>query len=544
MSLLLLTLGHNSSAILVEGNEILIGYENERLTGVKSDSSFPVEAIMEISKWYPIEEVTDIFISHWFTNPDKPLEDQGKWYNEIFMKKVFPKAKIHTLSKEFSHHDAHANSARVFAGADMPFDTHTVVADGFGSYGEVLSIYGYNGELIFRSFGFGRSIGLLYQYATSYLDMKENQDEYKLLGYEGHIEEVFGGTHLIDEILDMAHIVTDDMYTDIMSGSISSAFDPMISIDALVATKKKIRDTLGILGMRIHLGPHTMSGMTTRVAVSFFVQTVVQNVMLKIFDNFKIRNANLVGGVFLNVKLNNEIAKHVSGLTCVMPLSGDQGAAIGLCASYTALKWPGHLYWGHRSLIDIPKMDDLLVSLDPHQVVSLLNNGSIVNLVRGSMEFGARALGHTSTLALPSKGNVEYINNLNSRSTIMPMAPIVSEKFADEIFMGQHRIVKSLEYMSCARDCEHNLPEEMHGVTHNVPLSSTRTCRPQIVSRRDDPYLSDVLNTFGVLINTSFNEHGKPIVFKENDIMRCHSYQKGNDVDNRVVTVVMGASHE
>ena len=200
MKSLLLTLGHNSSAIFVDGDYV-IGYEEERLTGVKTDSQFPNNAIGEIIKNVGIKRVkgSKVYISHWFdfnnTIPNKYITqtdiDNLKEISED----------IQFVNEQFTHHDAHAYSGLAFFKYHAAKNhlklyaddkIHILVADGFGNNGEVLSVYELENmkpKLLHRVFGYNNSIGLMYQYATSYVGMKENQDEYKFLGYESHIDK-------------------------------------------------------------------------------------------------------------------------------------------------------------------------------------------------------------------------------------------------------------------------------------------------------------------------------------------------------------------
>ena len=133
---LLLTLGHNSSAILVDNNKVLIGYEEERLSGVKSDSRFPTLSLKEIFKYYNQDDVDEIFISHWFW--DLNLTN-NKYYDKDFIQSAFPNATISTITSTNTHHDLHAKSVWNFCDGDSL--GLTIVADGFGTFGECLSLY-------------------------------------------------------------------------------------------------------------------------------------------------------------------------------------------------------------------------------------------------------------------------------------------------------------------------------------------------------------------------------------------------------------------
>jgi len=135
---LLITLGHNSSAILVKDDKVLCGYEEERLSHVKSDSSFPSLSIHQILKYYPEAklEVTKIYISHWFWSWELT---ENKYYRPKYLKVNFPNAVVESVNYNNTHHDLHAKSLWNFLDGDD--SGLTIVADGFGNFGECLSIY-------------------------------------------------------------------------------------------------------------------------------------------------------------------------------------------------------------------------------------------------------------------------------------------------------------------------------------------------------------------------------------------------------------------
>jgi len=226
----------------------------------------------------------------------------------------------------------------------------------------------------------------------------------------------------------------------------------------------------------------------------------------------------------------------------IIPLCGDQGAGIG---AYNINKgdliWPNHLFWGIRDLESIENEDRLIIVNNIEEGLDLLGNyleyDYIVNFVYGNMEFGARALGQTTTFALPYVDNVEYINHLNNRSTIMPMAGIINSKRIN-LYKDVDKVFKSLEYMIITRTHIHLQPHaDIMGCHHKHPLRTEYTNRMQLLSRYN--LLSNILNKHGMLINTSFNRHGVPIVFTPKQILETHRYQVERDHDNRVRTIIV-----
>jgi carbamoyltransferase len=194
---LLLTLGHNSSACLVKNGELFCGYEEERLTKKKSDSSFPKKAIVKCLK--NTVDLDEILISWWndnFSILDMNFTSKHFDRKAIFELKAKYNCEVKYLSKELTHHDAHAYSVLAFFENESDFNVdgqHIIVCDGFGNKREVLSVYKVEKKkpvLLNKVVGYKKSLGLMYQYATSYCGMKMNQDEYKFLGYESKILDV------------------------------------------------------------------------------------------------------------------------------------------------------------------------------------------------------------------------------------------------------------------------------------------------------------------------------------------------------------------
>ena len=518
MNSLVLTLGHNSSAVLIVDGRIIAGYEEERLSGEKSDSKFPINAIIKLIQVYNVFMPKDINIcvSHWFLDGGLPDED-NKYWNKTFLKKFFPRAIYYSLNTgTLTHHDAHAYSAQVFAGKGFSEDYYLAVMDGFGTEGECISIYRkeLNGELekIRVIHGFYKSLGLLYQYATDFCGMRMHQHEYKMLAYETHITEVLSTQDILalDQRIDFwaeIHSTGNGDIKETSLGNLEAAHFGMKLMLAAHLTRCEMDYNIDISDIRI-----------ARIIISYIVQGCVERIVLKLLRGYQPRNLIVVGGLFYNVKLNSLLCDMVPGKFCAMPLAGDQGAGLGVYQYYFKdLKWPEHLFWGTRDLRFIPTADGIIKSFNHtlDQLRACLFNDGIVNLVRGSMEFGPRTLCNTSTLALPTSENAELINKMNGRTNEMPFALVVTQEQATELFEDIDKVHKSLEYMIVTRKFKPFKHIGLEGGAHFYPLEKVYTCRPQITS---DPLMVALLNEFGPLINTSFNYHGQPIVYDQKSI--------------------------
>jgi carbamoyltransferase len=512
----------------------LCGYENERITGIKSDSQFPRHAIEELSRYFDLKTIDNVYISHWATFGDVS-EMSYKHWDEGFIKRVCPNATIKSHKKGITHHDAHKKILDVFTNPKS--FVHSIVADGFGNFNETISIYK-GCKLIYRCFGFEKSLGLLYQYTTAYLDLKMNQDEYKLLGYESHIKEVASDEH-IRIIQKYSDVITKKYVNSILRNEMVPGTDLVAGLEALPNIRLLVKNRNDAMMSKLPK-EYKNDIYKKRVVISFFLQSIVEKVMLTIIRHFNINSVSLTGGLFMNVKLNNAIAKVVDEVS-IMPVCGDQACGLGVYEYYNQdLIWPGHLFWGRRLLQSTIKSSNTVVTvLESSAITTILlslQQNKIVNIVKGSMEFGARALGNTSTLMLPTKENVDYNNMLNDRSSIMPCAGMICD-FMLKNYVDHYKIYKSLEYMIVTLDYKCTPNTDIIGVMHKTPLSEVWTNRVQVLGRNH--FLYDVVMVIGTLINTSFNVHGTTIPLTEEQIMYNIDKQSKRDVDDRVINVIL-----
>lgn len=526
MNEILLTLGHNSSAILVQDGEIVAGYETERLTGIKSDSHFPAEVL----KLFPTPD--HVYVSHW--DPHGRLENMKSkhWWPGVFNPEI-----VTSTDMDFTHHDAHAWSALWFAGETFPReDTIILVVDGFGNGGEHFSVYNVTPDgkpkLYGRHFGYASSLGLMYQYATGFLGLRMNEDEYKLLGYEVHRYEINVDQDKLDQLRDQ---MCATVLIDLMTYKVAKWDDPLINISALVEVQKMWADRWTNVLKQLDITDHT--SYEARVVIAHIVQAALEYSILTVVAGCNAKNVLLAGGVFYNVKLNKCIIDEVKGLVCINPLAGDQGAAIGLYyASHPEFKFKGNICWGHRRLYTYEDTVPNLYYYNSEEVMledakRYISDFGFVNVVRGSMEFGPRALCNTSTLAIPDMQAVKDINEANGRNTIMPMAPAVTEARYRRTFKNTEKVHRSEEYMITALEYVGIEGVRFIGAAHRYEEDGREfyTGRPQVI-QPTDKFMSKLLAAFGgILINTSFNAHGHPIPCNMEQIITNHMYQYERD---------------
>lgn len=567
-----LSLGHNASAVGIADGKIIAAYEQERFTREKSSSKFAKDAINKIIELYqPSKEVDNYFvISHWYDDfdfTDAYHEKINKHYNYDLIEeyKNNYNFKIVKLDENFTHHDAHAVSVLSFFMNHCTEEQYhklidepsfVFVLDGFGNNEEVVTTYTINLDefnnirlsVADKIYGYENSLGLMYQYATSFVGMKENEDEYKFLGYESKIRDLVG--YSVEKKIETyanqyAHEWFDKFYKysccrDLLECHNSDG--KYINVDYLMTIKAlwhhRFADLLENLEFEY---PVNISDVNVRRSiVGHYIQTIIEIIHTSLLNYYKASNVLVSGGLYYNVKLNNSILKTIPGFLCAGPLAGDQGAAIGLYVKNFG-EFPYYdLTWGYRELssdsLNIPEEVKSHVELVNtkeeliEKAFNYLKNNHIVQVVTGNMEFGPRALCNTSTLSVGYDENVDLINSINGRNTVMPFAPVTIPRAAYDIFDNAQmdRIVGSLGYMIVTVDYKPDVMNNVEtfkiyrGVANPYPGGALYSGRPQII-QDENSYIFKLIDKLyrelgiGAIINTSLNVHGKPIVYTAQD---------------------------
>lgn len=590
--ILAVNIGHNTCAILSDSNgNIICGYEEERLTKIKGDHSFPKNSIKRCLRHiYDQKRNLLICVSHWFNyNNLNVVNDHriNKYYYEIreFIKSEFNDAfLIKDVISSFDHHDLHAYSVISFVKNNLRKEKFNdkknviIVMDGFGNFENVISLYesdslnnllDYKFEEIKKYYNVDNSLGLFYQYMTSAVGMKEMEDEYKFLGYESHIDDIMKKEDLFYDVLDLNYF--DSFYNMTKLRSIKYLSRQIIDEDKLVNDNKlqNLREhyhnlAKNIISFFLYNNERIKAALQenkifySRVLIGHFIQFCIEKYLLDLIkEHYKNYNVFVAGGLFYNVKLNNRILNEINGLFSIMPLAGDQGCSIGFLDKIlkdiykTDLKLET-LNIGKRYLafdnIDFVKTEDIVneiikeenitnvtleekykilkyigdhvIKYNEKNITDMLINKNIVNLIQEDMEYGPRALCNTSTLALPLKENVDCINLLNKRNTVMPFAPVMLRKNIDYFFDKKEyeKVIGSDQYMILTYIYNKDVDNEKYcGIMHKLPFENTYSGRPQIFDNKNN-IIYDILeeldkNDIKAIINTSFNVHSVPIVF-------------------------------
>jgi carbamoyltransferase len=566
---------HDSAAALVQDGRIVAAAQEERFTRKKHDQGFPANALrycLEEGGLKP-EEVDHVaFYDKPFLKFERLLETYltfaPKGYTSFRMalplwlgEKLFQKRLLNKELKAFApdvewekrllfseHHLSHAASAFY----PSPFEESLVLTmDGVGEWTTTSAAHGKGKDLaIMREIHFPHSIGLLYSAFTYYTGFKVNSGEYKVMGLAPYGEPKYAKT-ILDKLMDLKPDGTfrlDQSYFDYCTGltMTNGRFDELFGGPARKPEERVTQKEMDLAAS---------------------IQAVTEEVMLRLTRSLAketgARNLCLAGGVALNCVANGKILRDKSfDRIWVQPAAGDAGGALGaaLAAHHLLLgqerKLAGNAldsmqgsYLGPAyEQTDIEKRLEAagakFTVLDEASLIrdtaKALADEKAVGWHQGRMEFGPRALGGRSILGDPRSPSMQKMLNLKVkyRESFRPFAPSVLREDVGEWFeleddspymllvapvQEKHRREMTAEEQALFGIDKLNVPRsDIPAVTH-VDYSA----RVQTVHRETNPRYHALLSAFkgltgcGVLVNTSFNVRGEPIVCTPEDAFRC-----------------------
>ena len=577
---------HDSAACLIKNGEIIAAAQEERFTRKKHDSGFPYNAIKYCVHEAKItaDKINNVtFYEKPFLKFERLLETYlafapsgfSSFYRSMplwIKDKLFQKSKIvKELENVFDeninwnerllfseHHLSHAASAFY----PSPFEKAAVLTfDGVGEWTTTsVALGNKNNLLIEKEIMFPHSIGLLYSAFTYYIGFKVNSGEYKVMGLAPYGRPIY--SDIIKEKL--INIADDGSFQLNMS-----YFDYAVG---LKMTNNKFNELFG--------GPPRKSEtkITQRhMDLAASIQKVVEEIIVKIAKNIATqtgeKNLCLAGGVALNCVANGILLKKkIFDNIWIQPAAGDAGGALGaaLATWYLHYKKERNI----NSKIDTMKgsflgpeytekqIEEELSAIDAKyyklseieiidQIVLELTKGKAIGLMQGRMEFGPRALGGRSIIADPRSSTMQQKLNLKIkyRESFRPFAPSVLEEDVSEWFECNQSspymmLVANVNKKKCIEttDEENNLfgidklklkRSTIPAVTH-VDYSA----RIQTVHKNTNPFFHKLISRFKekngcpVLINTSFNVRGEPIVCSPSNAYRCFM---GTELDMLVI---------
>jgi len=572
---------HDSAVALVEDDLVVAACQEERFTRNKHDNSFPIESLKYIIESYQLS-IKDIEAFVFYEKPllkfDRIIENYLAFSPKGFLNfrdslplwsrsKIFQKSDIsRNISKllnckvaeiapkvKFSgHHLSHAASAFF----PSPFQEATVVTfDGVGEWATTTigSASGRELELI-SQIQYPHSIGLLYSTITAYCGFKVNAGEYKLMGLAPYGNPRY-------ENLIMQKLV--NLKSD---GSFQLNLDYFDFGVRQNMWSNKLERLLNVKPRKEHQ-PLTQEYADLAASIQCVTEKLILNVLYEAKRLTKSSNLCLAGGVALNCVANSKILN--SGLfqeIWIQPAAGDAGGALGAAMAYynsvSKKQRPKSIpdamqsaYLGseysRENIISAIETSKSVFSEFDHDalfpfVAGEIANGLSVGWFQGRAEFGPRALGNRSILADPRSPEMQKRLNLQTkfRESFRPFAPSVIESQVENYFEFQ----KSSPYMLYVANLKSdllkpspprntsNILEKVNEVRSALPAIThvDNSARIQTVSPDSNPRFYKLLEEFmkltgfPVLINTSFNIRGEPIVNSPSDALKCFY---GTDID-------------
>ena len=573
---------HDSAAALLVDGHIVTAAQEERFTRKKHDAAFPAQAIRYCLEQANLE-LADIHYITFYDKPlvkfERLLETylgyapsgfksfllaMPIWLKEKLFLKITLKRELAALSGLHQqalppllfheHHGSHAASAFF----PSPFQTAAVLClDGVGEWATSSVWLGDDAKLIPQwEIRFPHSLGLLYSAFTYFAGFKVNSGEYKLMGLAPYGQPIY-----VDVI--KKHLI--DIKPD---GSFRLNMRYFNFATGLTMTHRRFDHLFG--------GPPRQpeSAITQReMDLAASIQSVTEEIVLKLADTIHqelgVDHLCLAGGVALNCVANGRLEREGPFKSIwIQPAAGDAGGALGaaLATWHEYLEKPRDLalrgsasdgmsgcYLGPRFSQDA--VDAYLNSIDaPYQqlsddilmprLASMIEQGAVVGWFNGPMEFGPRALGARSIIGDARSPTMQSLMNLKIkyRESFRPFAPAIKYDAVSEWFKTSTESPYMLK-VSSLRD-EHRLSvaessEAAHGTDRlievlNVPRSKVPaithvdySSRLQSVHSETNPRFYHLLQAFEqrtgcpILINTSFNVRGEPIVCSPEDAYRC-----------------------
>ena len=556
---------HDSAAALVWDGEIIAAAQEERFTRKKHDASFPSRAVEYCLKEAGIS-IKDISHVAFYEKPFLKFERllftylaYAPWGVRSFLKamplwlkdKMFIKDLIREklkFDKEIifpEHHESHAASAFF----PSPFKEAAIITlDGVGEWTTTSWGVGKNNTIeLQKEIRFPHSLGLLYSAFTYYVGFRVNSGEYKLMGLAPYGEPKYTGI-IKRELID---IKPDGSFHLNLK-----YFNYPVGLTMTNEAFHKLFDG----------PPRKPEGIITQkhMDIARSIQDVTEEIMVRIASHVhkttKQENLCLAGGVALNCVGNGKILREVPFKNIwIQPASGDAGGALGaaLLAWYQYLDHPRSADNVHDqqkgSLLGPLPDEDIKALADskgwlyeyipdqqiPGRIADLIQNEKVIGLCQGRMEFGPRALGARSIIgdARSEKMQSELNLKVKFRESFRPFAPSVLEEKASEYF---DLPIESPYMMLVAqvredKQIKHSSTESVEGLQklktkRSVVPAVTHvdySARIQTVSEKDNPLFYRIIKQFDaltkcpVVINTSFNIRGEPIVATAADAYRC-----------------------
>ena len=564
---------HDSAAALIKDGDILAAAQEERFSRKKHDPSYPFNAVNYVLNEGKIKlsEVDHIvFFEKPFLKFERLLEtymafapkgfksfslSMPLWLREKLFQKKFLFEKLQQHDEKFKdikrikfseHHYSHAASAFY----PSPFEEAVVLTlDGVGEWATTTVAIGKANKLeMIKEIHFPHSLGLLYSAFTYYTGFKVNSGEYKVMGLAPYGKPKYKNL-IIKELMDLKE-----------DGSFKLNMKFFNYATGLTMTNKKFSDLFGQPVRDPKKDLLTDFHMDIASSIQAVTEEVVMRLTKNIANEYKIKNLCLAGGVALNCVANGKILRgKIFDDIWIQPAAGDAGGSLGAALAYWyhELKKPRQnfkdqmkgAYLGPRFSENhiehqLNELKGSFIKKTPNEISSIvakeLSQGKTVGWFQGRMEFGPRALGGRSILADPRSEKMQKELNLKIkfRESFRPFAPSILREEISNWFELNYDSPYMLLVANVKKDKQLSMSEKdskLFGIDKlNIKRSSIPaithvdySARIQTVHKETNPKYYDLLDEFNkitgcpVLVNTSFNVRGEPIVCSVEDAFNC-----------------------
>ncbi len=558
---------HDSAACLVKDGKIISAAQEERFTRKKHDYNFPVNAIkfcldhsnitvseLELVAFYDkpflkFERLLETYITYSPAGIKSFIKAMPLWIKQkLWMKDYIQKELDYNGKIIFpEHHESHSASAFY----PSPFHEAAILTmDGVGEWTTTSFGIGRGNEIeLLEEIKFPHSLGLLYSAFTYYTGFKVNSGEYKVMGLAPYGEPKYKGL-ILNELID----VKED-------GSFKMNMKYFNYCAGLTMTNEKFNK---LFGGKPRKPESRLTQKEMDLARS--LQDVIEEIVLKIgkhvYNQTGMKNLVLAGGVALNCVANGRLLREGPfGKIWIQPAAGDAGGAVGaaLAGWYKYFNNPrvveGNGDTQQGSYLGPEFSDEMILNFlskdgivyhkleqneIPRVAADLIAQEKVIGWFQGRMEFGPRALGARSIIGDARSSKMQAVMNMKIkfRESFRPFAPSVlaenvSEYFSIDTASPYMLLVANVkkEKQKPMSEEEHNLfgIEKLNVVRSDIPAVThiDYSARVQTVHKETNPLFHDLISEFNnkygcaVVINTSFNVRGEPIVCTPEDAYKC-----------------------
>ena len=564
---------HDSAAALVVEGEVVAAAQEERFSRKKHDSGYPAKAVSYVlsegaltldqvdyvsfydKPFLKFERLLESYIAHAPKGFNSFRMAMPIWLREKLFLKTQLARELKKLDRRFDagkllfseHHFSHAASAFY----PSPFEKALVLTlDGVGEWATTTVAIGDGNKLdILKEIHFPHSLGLLYSAFTYYIGFKVNSGEYKVMGLAPYGQPKYKDL-ILEKIIDLKE-----------DGSFRLEQSYFNYAVGLTMTSKKFSGLFGQPVRKPETDKLTQFHMDIAASAQAVIEDVVLTMIRSLAQEYDIPNLCMAGGVALNCVANGKILQDKSFQDIwIQPAAGDAGGAVGaaLAGWHMELNKPrvvkqrdamrgaylGPMYHQNAIAKDLTRCGARFVIVSENemleQAVQALVAGAAVGWFQGRMEFGPRALGGRSILADPRSATMQTTLNLKvkHRESFRPFAPAVLREdlggwFDLDYDSPYMLLVGKLQASRCLKLSADE--EALFGIDKlNVARSSIPavthvdySARIQTVHKDTNPRFHALISKFKektgcpILVNTSFNVRGEPMVCTPEDAFRC-----------------------